>query len=137
MDKRTWLLVEDDASLRDMLKTMLEVIWENLTILAFKDGFEAMGWLDKVQAGLVGAPLPELALLDIRMPGPQGHEIAQRLRQMDATADTAIVMMTAFRFDGEERARINQMANPDLFINKPVPAPLELKSLFDKVLAGR
>ena len=137
MPVRTWMLVEDDIALRTMLVTMITVMWDNLDVLAFKDGYEAMHWLDRVETEKAATSLPELALLDIRMPGPQGHEIAERLRNLVQTANMTIVMMTAFRFDPVERALIEKMAQPNLFINKPLPGPHEFKILLDKTLAKR
>lgn len=133
--KRKWLLVEDDISVRTMIVAMLDALWDDLDLLVFKDGYEAMSWLDKVEAGEAPEPHPELALLDIRMPGPDGHEIARRLRSLSATAKTPIVLMTAYRFADAERAGILKSARPDLFLNKPIPAPDELKSMLDELLA--
>src|SRR5574341_217695 len=133
--KIVWLLVEDDPSLRAMLSAML-TIWD-YEPLAFSDGHEAMKWLDDVEAGRSPDPLPELALLDIRMPGPQGHEIGHRLRQMRQTANIPIVVMTAFRMDASEMEEITRLAQPDRMITKPLPAPDQFKAMLDEVLASR
>jgi CheY-like chemotaxis protein len=96
---------------------------------------QAMSWLDEVKRQ--AAPLPELAILDIRMPGPHGHEIAQRLRRLGQTANTPICIMTAFRFDGDERKQINEMASPDLYLAKPLPEPNELRTMLEEIIQKR
>lgn len=134
VQQKTWLVVEDDTSIRTMLAAMIG-FW-NRVPLTFGDGFKAMSWLDDVESGKAG-PLPELAILDIRMPGPQGHEIAQRLRRLGQTANTPICIMTAFRFDGDERKQINEMASPDLYLAKPLPEPNELRTMLEEIIQKR
>lgn len=130
-----WMAVEDDATLRTMLTAMMTV-WD-ITPLIFADGYAAMKWLDQVEADRFKDPLPQLALLDIRVPGPQGHEIAERLRFLPKTKNIAIVIMTAYHFDPNERAMIDAMAQPDLFIRKPLPRPDELRAMLEEVVAKR
>jgi CheY-like chemotaxis protein len=121
-----WLIVEDDLNIRMMLSAML-TLWDVMP-LAFRDGHEAMNWLDQVEAGTVGKDqIPQLALLDIRMPGPQGYDIAYRLRNLPQTAGMPIAMMTAYRLTQEERDFIETKAYPELFIPKPLPAPEDLR----------
>lgn len=130
--KTVWLIVEDDMSIRQMLSAMIG-LWGHIP-LSFADGFKAMAWLDDVESGRSNDPVPELAILDIRMPGPQGHEIGQRLRKLAQTRNTPIVIMTAFRFDGDERKLIDDMARPDAFLAKPLPTPDDLRTLFEGLL---
>ncbi|MBN1312986.1 MAG: response regulator [Anaerolineae bacterium] len=125
-NKRVWMIVEDEPSLRMMLSTAMMFIW-GVEPLAFADGHNAMAWLDKVENRQSDATLPELALLDIRMPGPQGHEIAERLRKVPATSNMAIVMMTAYRLDPEERSIVIRMAKPQAMLSKPLLNLSDLK----------
>ena len=131
--KRVWLLVEDESSLRMMLSAAMMLTWE-VEPLAFEDGHEAMAWLDKIEKQQEGALLPELALLDIRMPGPQGHEIAERLRKVPATSKMAIVMMTAYRLKAEEREHILQTAKPQAMLSKPLPRLGDLKQALEQAI---
>ncbi len=130
-EARTWLVVEDDAYIRNMLTAMM-TFW-NINPLAFADGFQAMAWLDQVEAGMIIGPLPELALIDIRLPGPQGYDVARRLRDTPATSNMGIVIMTAYHFDRDEVARIKASARPDLYISKPLPSPEKLRHLLERV----
>jgi two-component system OmpR family response regulator len=51
---------------------------------------------------------PDLVILDIGLPGQDGHEIAQRLFTMSATISTPIIFLTARRAD-EDRTRAYQV----------------------------
>lgn len=129
---KVWLVVEDEPSIRLVVSTLIKM-WGH-TPLVFEDGHQAYSWLDKVQAGTYDKPLPELALLDIRMPGPQGYEIGERLRSIGVTANIPIVMMTAWRLSPEETEKVDR-AKPDKKIDKPLPMPDDFKKVLDKVLA--
>ncbi|MBN1431028.1 MAG: response regulator [Anaerolineae bacterium] len=132
-NKRVWMVVEDEPSLRMMLSTAMMFIW-GVEPLAFADGHNAMAWLDKVETRQSDMPLPELALLDIRMPGPQGHEIAERLRKVPATQNMAIVMMTAYRLDPTERETVIRMAKPQAMLSKPLLNLNDLKQALDAAI---
>ena len=61
---------------------------------------------------------PEVALLDISMPGLNGYEVAQRLRADPARADMLLVALTGWGSpDNREQARL---AGFDLCFSKPV-----------------
>ncbi len=129
-----WLIVEDDLNIRMMLSAML-TLW-NVTPLAFRDGHEAMNWLDQVEAGGIETDqIPKLALLDIRMPGPQGYDIAYRLRNLPQTSAMPIAMMTAYRLSQEERIFIETKAYPEVFIPKPLPTPDDLRTILQELTA--
>jgi CheY-like chemotaxis protein len=61
---------------------------------------------------------PELVLLDIRMPGMDGYEVAAALRKESSLSDTRIVALTASAMVGE-RERITE-AGFDGYIGKPI-----------------
>jgi CheY-like chemotaxis protein len=131
MAKSQWMIVEDDELLRMMLSAMLEY-W-NTDGLMFQDGFAAMSWLDAVEKGSI-KELPELALLDMRMPGPQGHQIAARLRKIGTTSKIAIVIMTAYRLSQQELDEIAALAWPEKIIAKPLPEMDALESLLKGII---
>jgi CheY-like chemotaxis protein len=101
-ENMTWLVVEDDASFRDIVTTMCE-LWGVGTIV-FSDGQQAANWLDG--PAKEEKKLPNLALLDIRMPGLQGHEVAARIRRHPRLANMGIILMTAYELPGEEQERV-------------------------------
>ena len=83
-DSRTLLIVDDDEPFRTRL------------MRAFSDrGFDVAGAgsVDEAVA-LAHVDTPELALVDLRLPGKSGLELVKALRDMDAT--TTIVVLTGY-----------------------------------------
>jgi DNA-binding LytR/AlgR family response regulator len=81
---RTALIAEDEAPQRGELRAMLARLWPDLTIVAeCGDGLAALEAL--------AAHAPDIAFLDIRMPGVSGLEVARQ-----ASAATQLVFITAY-----------------------------------------
>jgi len=69
----TALIAEDEAPQRRELRGMLAALWPELTVVAeCEDGLEALEALNEHQ--------PDVAFLDIRMPGLNGLEVAREAR---------------------------------------------------------
>ena len=86
------MVVEDEPDIYDVLLAMFE-IW-GIEGVAFVDGAEAVAWIENVDQGRVRGELPELAILDIRLPEISGPEVGQRLRASSILGDMAIVLIT-------------------------------------------
>jgi CheY-like chemotaxis protein len=114
-----WLIAEDEADIRNLVAMMCQV-WGH-TALTFESGQKLWDWLDEVEAGKHNGALPEFALMDIRMPGKRGNEIAQRMRSMAGLKDIAIVMMTAFVMSEDEMDKMRKEYGIDHIVNKPLP----------------
>ncbi|CAG1011633.1 MAG: response regulator [Anaerolinea sp.] len=114
-----WLLVEDDPDIRTIVAMMMTVWGEEP--LAFPDGRAAWSWLDTVETGSHTGTLPELALMDIRMPGYTGDQIAARIRMIPALKHIPIILMTAFNKSDDEVEALRKTAGIDYFLNKPLP----------------
>lgn len=114
-----WLIAEDEADIRNLVGIMCTV-WGH-TPLAFESGQKVWDWLDQVESGAVSTGLPDFALMDIRMPGRRGSELAQRIRTIRQIQDIPIVLMTAFVLGDEEIDRLKQEFGVDYVINKPLP----------------
>ncbi|HRL12301.1 MAG TPA: response regulator, partial [Aggregatilineales bacterium] len=71
-----WLIAEDEADIRNLI-TMMCTVWGH-TPLIFESGNKVWEWMDKIEAGEQVPVLPDFALMDIRMPGRRGSEIAMR-----------------------------------------------------------
>src|SRR5258708_1706016 len=89
--------------------------------LPFADGNAAWTWLDSVASGTFKGDLPDLALMDIRMPGHTGDKIAARIRATAALKDIPIVLMTAFSLNETEVKYMLQDCGVDELISKPLP----------------
>lgn len=78
------LLVDDDAVFRQVLGQALE-----------KRGFAVSAARDVESASLlVQANPPEYAVIDLKMPGPSGLVLVQRLKKLDT--ETRIVVLTGY-----------------------------------------
>ena len=89
MAERTWtaIVAEDEALLRAALLEQLQVAWPRLQVLAeCEDGASALEALAEKQ--------PDIAFLDIRMPGLNGLEVAAALAE--ASPRTQVVFVTAY-----------------------------------------
>lgn len=127
-----WMIVEDEADIRMLVATM-STMWGH-TVTQFESGGKAWEWLDTVVDGTNKNPLPEFALMDIRMPGKRGDEVAQRLRQIPEFANIPIVLMTAFVLTDDERKNMVEVSGVDAIINKPLPDFLQLKDILHNVI---
>jgi CheY-like chemotaxis protein len=126
-----WMIAEDEADIRNLVAMMAQA-WGHQPV-TFETGQKAWDFLDKVEAGSYGDPLPEFALMDIRMPGKKGDEIARRIRTIDALKHIPIVLMTAFSLDDTERAAM-LTDGADRIISKPLPDFMELQNLLNTVI---
>jgi len=127
----TWLLVEDDPDIRNVVAIMMTVWGEKP--LTFNDGKAAWAWLDTVENGSFTGELPELALMDIRMPGYTGDKVAARIRKVAALKDIPIILMTAFSLSEVEIKEMVDGIGIDYLINKPLPEIDDFRSTLYKV----
>jgi len=128
----TWMIVEDDAAIRDVIEMMCE-LWGFKTV-TFRDGFQAADYLSRPE---LEGPMPDVALLDIRMPGPWGHEISSRIRQHPTLKDIGIVLMTAYELPGADEERYLKTSGADKLLFKPLPPMDDLLAFVNGVLEAR
>ncbi len=126
-----WMIAEDEADIRNLVAMMAQA-WGHKP-LTFETGQKAWDFLDAVEAGSYSGDMPEFALMDIRMPGKKGDEIAHRMRTIPAFAHIPVVLMTAFYLDDDEKAEM-LTDGADLIINKPLPDFPELQAKLHKVI---
>jgi CheY-like chemotaxis protein len=106
------LMAEDDPANREFLTRALERM--GLTVQPTVDGEEALRALE--EAGSFDA-----VLLDVRMPGIDGMEVARRIRQRESREGLArcpVVAVTANAFEEDRRACLD--AGMDAVLAKPV-----------------
>ena len=106
------LLVEDDELILDSIATFLEA--EGYNVDKCSDGDTA---LEKVYENTYS-----LAILDIMLPGANGHEILKELRKSN---DTPVLMVSALSDEDTQLQAFNQLA--DDYVTKPFKMKLLLK----------
>lgn len=131
----TWMVVEDEPDIYELLLAMFE-IW-GIQGVAFVDGPEAVAWVEDVDQGRVRGELPEVALLDVRLPQLSGPAVAQRLRQSTRLGQIGIVLITAYRLSPEQEKNVIAEAQADLLLFKPLPALAELREMIEGVIVKR
>lgn len=126
------MIAEDEADIRNLVATMAQV-WGHTTI-TFESGQKAWDWMDKVESGEFTDKLPEFALMDIRMPGYRGDQVAERIRSVAAIRHIPIVLMTAFVLSEDERHSMMAKSGVDHMVNKPLPEFATLRNILQSVI---
>jgi len=109
MESKGKILIVDDEPLNVKLMKAYLLSDQYQTISAFS-GEEA---LEKVESDS-----PDLILLDIMMPGINGYEVTERLKNNPATRNIPIILVTAL--DGSDNKVKGLESGADEFLNKPV-----------------
>ena len=106
------LIVDDEAIHRRLLKS------------ALADGYHLIEAADAEQALALahGDPLPDLVLLDVIMPGTDGHEVCRRLKADPATRDIPVIFVTIVGDDSNKEVGF-QLGAVD-YITKPIRPPI-------------
>ncbi len=100
----TVLVVDDDQSLVGLVRVALQMAGHEVTVC--HDGDAALRAVSEEE--------PDVVLLDVMLPGEDGHEVADRLR---AVSDAPIVFITA-RTDPSEAALALRRGGDD-YVRKP------------------
>jgi len=129
------MVVEDEPDIYELLLAMFE-IW-GIRGVAFVDGPEAVAWVDDVDQGRVRGELPEVALLDVRLPQLSGPHVAQRLRRSSRLGQIGIVLITAYRLSPDDEKLVMAEAQADLLLFKPLPSLAELREMIERVIVRR
>ena len=115
------LIADDDADIRDLVA--FKLTQSGHQVRAVEDGMAALR--------AVREELPDLALLDIRMPGMSGLDVCRELRSEPETATLPVIMITARSQEGD--VEVGFAAGADDYIIKPF-SPRELSSRVQAVL---
>ncbi|MEV0306028.1 LuxR family two component transcriptional regulator [Nonomuraea fuscirosea] len=85
------VLADDQPLVRAGLRALLESTSDMEVVAAAADGEEAVS--------VVRSSLPDVVLMDIRMPGTDGLEATRRIRADPELAGTRVLILTTFEFD--------------------------------------
>jgi two-component system response regulator len=114
-EPKTILLVEDNADDEQLtLRAMRQSEVPNIIRVA-RDGAEA---LDQLFGAHAGSRLPDLVLLDLKLPKVSGLEVLQKIRGEDKTSGLPIVVLTSSDEERDIVESYNLGANS--YIRKPV-----------------
>ncbi|MBW7895745.1 MAG: response regulator [Opitutaceae bacterium] len=105
---RTVLLVEDNEQNRYLATFLLE-----------RHGYRVVSATDGPSGIALARTLkPDLILLDIQLPGMDGHAVAQALRQEEAFCTTPIIAVTSYAMVGDHEKCL--VAGCNGYIEKPI-----------------
>lgn len=114
-------LVEDNDDNRALIAAILEDAFE---LVEFVDGPTALRGMAEAR--------PDLVLLDISLPGMDGHEVLARLRAHEGLRGLPVVALTAHAMRGD-RERFLALGF-DAYVGKPIVDEDELLGTINRLL---
>lgn len=117
----TVLVADDDADLRLVLRETLGR--HGFRVIEAADGREAIDSATR--------EVPDLTLLDLRMPRVHGHDVIRALRKNEATAHMPIIVLSGSA--GERHSLESLVLGANMFLAKPAE-PHELVREIDRLL---
>ena len=122
MTNPTVLVAEDDEDILLLVATRLK-----------RDGFDVVTARTGAEAlELVRKRRPQVAVLDIGMPPPDGLEVVRRIRADAALVGTRLLLLTAKAQESDVRRGIE--AGADAYVSKPF-SPAELSARVQALLS--
>ncbi len=114
------LIVDDDQNINTLLKRYLTRLMPDRTVMQAFDGFEAGKLITEVRPGVI--------LLDISLPGIDGHKLCRRIKEDQALGSPIIIAITGLEEDEIEATVLGEGA--DAFFRKP----LDFEKLREKIV---
>jgi CheY-like chemotaxis protein len=118
---RRVLVVDDNPVTRELIREVLDS--PDLQVLEAADGREAFERISEA--------VPDLVLLDIRMPGQSGFDVLRRIREDPRLDSMRVLAFTAFAMHEERRKALAAGFNG--YITKPIN-PSELRKQIESRL---
>jgi DNA-binding response OmpR family regulator len=122
--KQVILIADDDEDILQLVAFRLER--SGYTVVRATNGEEAL------QAAR--EHVPDLAVLDVRMPKLDGYEVTRAIRADEATRHVPVILLTAKVQDGDVQQGFD--AGADDYVRKPF-SPQELRSRVQAILGRR
>ena len=119
---KTVFIVDDEPTVRYTVKQGLETLDSDIVVVPVESGMKCFELLEE--------SLPDIILLDIMMPGMNGWEVQQRLKERLEWKKIPIVFLTATA--DYTSKKIGSMTGEG-YIEKPFKIP-ELKKRIDEII---
>lgn len=110
------LIAEDNQDHAELLVETLNDLCSSILVTHKKNGEEALDFLENLLES--NAPLPDMVLLDIKMPRMNGTEVLTLLKQHDILKDIPVAMLSTSTDIGETSFCLNKGAVG--YISKPL-----------------
>ncbi|MFA9492113.1 MAG: response regulator [Anaerolineales bacterium] len=110
MTEKRILLVEDEQGNIDVVQNILELMFNQHTLLIARDGHEAIK--------LAYEEKPDLILMDLGIPKLDGWEVTRSLKSNENFRDTPILAVTAHAMVGDRERALK--AGCDDYFTKPI-----------------
>lgn len=120
MSEKTILLVEDNEDDEELAMLAFQRCRVANEMAVVRDGQEALDYIfgTEANAGQDAKELPQLILLDLKLPKVEGLEVLRRLRSDPRTRRLPVVILTSSREEEDMITSYNLGANS--YVRKPV-----------------
>jgi len=119
LDLERVLIVDDDQNINTLLKRYLTRRVPGRTVIQAFDGFEAGKLLSEERPGVI--------LLDINLPGIDGHKLCRRIKEDTGLGSPIIIVITGLTDEDLESKILEEGA--DAFYRKP----LDFEKIHEKI----
>ncbi len=121
------LMVDDQHESLELYSLLLRKRRPDVETIAATDGATALA--------LAVERRPQLVLLDVKMPGMDGHEVCRRLKADERTRDIPVLMVSGIQTSARHRAN-GLKTGADGYLCKPF-APQEFIAQIERLLCGK
>lgn len=108
MPKKKILIIDDNKEFSEELKDMLKL--NGYDTSAFSNGASALGMVSKIK--------PDVILLDLKLKGKSGFQVAYELKRFPKTKNIPIIAMTGFYIQ-KEHTKLMKMCGIKTCLIKP------------------
>jgi len=116
---KTILLVDDEPDIRFSIKIGIEALCSEYQVSSVNDGISCFEYLDSNKK-------PDVILLDIMMPGMNGFQVAEKIKNNEKWKDIPIIFITAY--ESNDVAEKAKQIGTDI-----IQKPYELADLIAKI----
>lgn len=124
------LLVEDNPGDRRLVEIAFEDGQFRNRLHAVADGREALEFIHQ-RGRYEDAPRPDLVLLDLHVPAPDGEELLHEIKHHPELADVPVIVLTGVDDDYVEAKDLDHDADEDAVLEKPLDVDEFLETVLE------